>query len=363
MSVHGNREVVAAIQHLLSIAEEGRLGYLVAVGVNTENGDAIGVKVGISVLLPKIGKALGDMGKIVMEEIKEGMRPDPDPSLGADHVTFSVITDPVSFDFVTWLVDAEMTRVKEGAPAPLKVHFWFGQNGTYELAPKAMQFFENVMRPAVELLGAVEEPYCGGRHKPMYTFHDASAMARAGIHAPRFKSPNECVMDDGHDYVTITLRETVAFPERNSDLTVWTKFAGWLEQRGERVVFVRDAMRAHEPMPGGWQTYPETSFDLRERARLYQGAKMNFFTSNGAFSLALFMEKPFICFNNTPTDDDPYYPNRPDFWRLRNGMEPGTDYPWMLPNQRLIWEKPTFDGLVAAYEAFVGALPQPEAVA
>jgi len=56
-----------------------------------------------------------------------------DETLDASHVCYKRRhTGPLGFDFIYWLVDAEMTRVREGAPAPLKVAFWCGQEGGYE---------------------------------------------------------------------------------------------------------------------------------------------------------------------------------------------------------------------------------------
>lgn len=344
--VHGNREVVAALEKLLAKAREGGMDYLVALAFE-EGRNPLSFTGGSMARLPLVGKTVDGVTAKLEAQLLNRTLPDRDPSLGRDYVCYNMALAPISFDFLSWLVDAEMTRVAEGAPAPLKVAFWFGRDGAYELTPPRRQFFENVMRPAVTLLGAVETDNTGGRYKEFFNFRDIMGRARAGIAVPRMKAPDCWVRC--HDYITITLRENENWPHRNSDLSVWLRFAEWLRDQGEVVTFIRDIDKLGEPLVG-FSQFREAALHLDDRAVAYQNAKLNFFVANGPFSLALFMDRPWIAFNEKPSADDPYFPNRPSFWRDMAGLEPGSQYPWATADQRMIWQKPTFDLLVEAWE-------------
>jgi hypothetical protein len=39
-----------------------------------------------------------------------------------------------------------------------------------------------------------------------------------------------------------------------------------------------------------------------------------------------------------------------DFWKTYQGIEVGEQYPWSNPNQRIVWEAPTFKNLIEAWD-------------
>ena len=80
--------------------------------------------------------------------------------------------------------------------------------------------------------------------------------------------------------VTITLRESVYQPDRNSAVAEWLKVADWLTNIGHRVVIVRDTARADEPIDG-YETFAQASRDLDVRVALYYVARMNLLRDNG----------------------------------------------------------------------------------
>lgn len=344
--VQRDAEIVAAIESFLGMARAGKLGYAAIVAVGEDN--KARAWHGGSIWRMKQGcEALDWLSASMLANVENRTLPGGD--FPADRVCYNIAAAPVSFDFFAWLVDAEMTRMKEGASAPLKVHFWFGRDGGIALTPPRRQFFDNVMRPAVRLIGAVETATPGGRFKDMFTYRDIMAMARAGVPVPKVR-PTSHIRNSG--FVTITLRESELWPQRNSDHAVWLPFAHWLERRGERVMFIRDTVKADEPLPDDFAHLREASFNLADRASIYSRAKLNYHVANGPFCLSLFMDQPWICFSETPREDDPYHPNRPSFWREFNGMEPGSQYPWATSDQRMIWEKPTLEMLKASWRDF-----------
>jgi len=346
---HGNEAVVAALEHLLAHARQGKAGYLIATMV-TDSEKPTGGWFGSPTLEPAAMIALEEMAGMMEHMVVNKTLPPRAADIPADRVCYNVPASPLSFDFIHWLVDAEMTRMQEGAPAPLKVGFWFGRDRESGLTmPSRRQMLDNVMRPALALIGAVEDPSAvDGRCRMEFGFNKVVERARLGLEVPRFRAvgPNPV---RSADYVTITLREATQWTHRNSNMEAWIKFAGYLESRGERVIFVRDTAQARNKL-GSLQFCPEASLDLHARAALYRSAKMNLFVSNGPATLAFFSDWPWMMFIKMERDGHPYTPNTPSFWRKEFGTEEGTQFPWCRPDQRIVWASDDYENLVAAWE-------------
>lgn len=115
---------------------------------------------------------------------------------------------------------------------------------------------------------------------------------------------------------TVTLRKTQRSPLRDSDENVWLPFA---KKIGATVI--RD--------------YDDQPLHLHDRVALYAGAKMNFFVSNGPGVLCSLTEYPCMLFNTHHARES----------LMGDGLWDGAQYPWMLPNQRAIWEQATPESL------------------
>lgn len=111
---------------------------------------------------------------------------------------------------------------------------------------------------------------------------------------------------------TITLRKTQRSPLRDSDEVVWRAFANEI---GARVV----------------EDYEVAPIHLHDRMALYAGAEMNFFVSNGPGVLCSLTTFPCMLFNTHHARES----------LLADGMKEWEQYPWMLKNQRAIWEQAT----------------------
>src|SRR5262249_2109742 len=100
--------------------------------------------------------------------------PPRDESLGADYACYNAASGSLSYDIVPWLIEGGMARIAAGAPAPLKVHFWFGRDGKAgRHEPVRRQMFDNVVRPALALIGAIEDKRAAdGRSSDVYTPRD-----------------------------------------------------------------------------------------------------------------------------------------------------------------------------------------------
>lgn len=355
----GNWEVIEALEDTLKLAREGKLGFLIVAGADNEQ-RMLGGYVGDLLLHGAAMRAL-DAVMRGMAQKAENMTPPFDEALGCDHVCYNVPYSPLCFDFLCWLVDAEMRRIREKAPAPLKVGFFFGRDGKVGIDGDALrqQMFENVVRPALALIGAVEDPSAvAGHGKPLFVPRDIVAAARNGEKVPLLQAPplvraemaTWAANTVGLGPVVITLRESGHWTHRNSNLEAWLEFARYLRFMGEKVIFVRDTAKADEPLED-FATCPRASRDLHSRMALYELAKVNMLSSNGPIGLLLFSRCPWLQFIDLKDDGFIYTPDTPRFWKEKNGVDVGGQYPWSLPTQRIVWAADTFDNIVSAWEA------------
>ena len=218
-----------------------------------------------------------------------------------------------SFNVFEWLVQAEANG------ATVIVFDIRGIRGDKWQRHIALKRFWSICHPAPALIGLPCEVFGeriigrtdardiakpGGR--PLVEFWNA------GKRFKRFRS----VKPPGRDRYTVTLRNTQRAPGRNSDDAVWREFA---REIGARVI----------------PDYEDEPIHLHDRMALYAGAEMNFFCSNGPGIMCSMSEYPCMMFNtyhakNSLADD---------------GIEEGGQYPWMLANQRAIWEEASSDSL------------------
>ncbi len=316
---------------------------------------------GDALLDPRADRLLQAMAAETRERIINRTMPPRDEGVPADYVIYNVPAGSISYDFIIWLMDCEMTRAREGDAPPLKVHFWFGRDGKTGLYSDGQkQMFANVVKPSLELVGAIEhQDAIHGRDYPRRHFREIVQAARDGERVPTLKAPykaREAIkrMFEG-PYVTVTLREADHWPHRNSDIRAWLKFAHDLEHQGQRVIFVRDTGKAHESL-GHYDTCPEASLDLHMRVALYEQAKANLFVANGPCILAAFMDRPWLTFTPVEPEDSNYKANTPQFWRMHVGIDVGEQYPWSRPDQRIVWQRDDYETIKSAWESLFPAL-------
>lgn len=357
----GNDEVVQLLEHF---AKEARDNPNIAYGtvVLTEAGQlqSHGGWAGDVALEARAERAARQSANDIRERIINRTMPPRDPDVPADYVVYNVPSGSISYDFLIWLLDAEMARLREGASPPLKVYFWFGRDGKAGLSlPQQRVMFDNVVKPSLDLIGAIEHPDAvHGRDYPPRHFRDIVQAANNGEKIPVFKAPprareamRQWLARDGdqREPIVITLREAEHWPHRNSDLDAWREFARDRQEAGDRVIFVRDTAKVNEPSP--WNTCPAASANLHMRMALYELAKANLFVANGPCTLAQFSDRPWLCFTPIEPDDSPYKANTAMFWRMYVGIDVGEQFPWSRPNQRIVWQKDTYENICAAWQA------------
>lgn len=348
----GNEVVVEQLEKMLKLANEGKMSYcaiaMLAHGVPVQY---VVQHFGDTWLQPHMAGVLKELAADVDKHVAQ--RTLPEPTEPADYVTYNVPAGSLSYDFLIWLINAEMTRVREKGMAPLKVKFWHGHDHNPQLDEQRARMYFNVVKPSLKLIGAVETKQMGGRFEPVYTPKPFLEYFKKGETIPKFRAPdNERKQMLGFaDCVTITLREATHWPHRNSNLEEWLAFASYLQKRGHRVVFVRDFEKATETLDP-FEISPDASRDILIRTALYGVAKANLFVSNGPATLAVFGDRPWLQFVQLEADGHTYYANTPAFWLKFHGLKVGEQYPWSTKQQRLVWnKKDNFENLVEEWES------------
>jgi hypothetical protein len=261
--------------------------------------------------------------------------------------SYNLSKDSCGFDFHAWLVNVCLVAQEYGVTERLQIYFYPGADGDIDQAlnsPLRKQMFEKVMRPMLAMVGAVESDgkFPGNvlDASTNYAYRNVIAMYNRGAKLPKLRASaqncervRELIGNDA--VVSITLREAKYQPHRNSNLPEWLKFADWLKERGEQVVFVRDTDKAEEELEG-YDTLPEASLDLDVRMALYQQAKMNYFVSNGPAVMPWFSDAPWMMIHSL-NKDDPYDANRPDIWQHFIGVPEGGQFPWASKRQHFVW--------------------------
>lgn len=349
----GNAAVIKMYEALLAKAREGRIGYAYSVACE-EGKNPLFADAGTTALQRQAGIITQQLAKDFQIIELNVTLPERDPKLDASWACYDVPNYPLSFDFICWLVEAELNRILAGAPAPLKVGFWFGRDGSTGLYPKwRAKMLNKVCRPALELIGAIETLETGGRSNNYCNMRPIVEAARAGARVPHLQAPNRERSKIKFDRapITITLREAEHWSHRNSNLPAWLRFADFLKSKGENVIFVRDTVKADEQLPP-YNVDPRSSRDILRRMALYQAAKLNFFTSNGPCLLAIFSDVPYVILNEVIPEDHIYQPQKASFVREFVGIDPLKDeqLPWQLPNQKTVWKSDRFENIIQSYD-------------
>ncbi len=358
----GNPEVVAMLERWVERAKQGRIGFAVVVMCESPI-HAVSDHAGSLELTFAANWGMDTAKLIIFEKMhSRHMVPEASSMGGSDRVCWDATKGPCCFDFIAWLVIAEMNRRRSGAPAPLKIAFRMNDSDEERKlhAEKRQGFYDGVIFPSLAMLGAVQDKDSAtAPTHDRYTLSPIVEFAKAGEEVPLLK-PSEDGMKAIAEYlqqttggqapVTITLREADNWQYRNSDLTEWLKVAEYLENQGERVIFVRDTAKAAEPITG-FQTCPAASIILDMRLALYESAKCNLFVSNGPWYLGLFGSKPWLMFIEVDSMR-PCFPETPQFWIQWHGVNPGAgeQFPWSKPDQRVIGKRDSADNIIKAWK-------------
>lgn len=288
-----------------------------------------------------------------------------DDTAPPDEAVYSLIAMGASFDFVTWLINAEMYRKRQGASGPLRVRllceslaremdeFSTPQQGTIR-----SQFLDHVIRPAMKMLGVVEDDTISDNNRNFDCYYvDIGDHFKSGEPVPQFKCRNPVERSD--KMIVITLREAPYILDRNSNLPAWQAFARKRQAEGYEIIFVRDTAKADEPMEG-FDTHREAALDLEARHELYSRAFCNVSIATGPTSLMMFSDNPFLIM--VPIGKfDGYDPWTAQWMKVACGIDVNSQdqYPWFNRDQRFSWVDDTEDNIEAAWNRWL-EVNQPE---
>lgn len=293
--------------------------------------------------------------------------------------------DPPSHDFCVWLIIAELMRRYHNAPAPLKVKLGLinDQLGMLDFAKYSVNsgestvcepnkqysdtMIDNVLRPAMEMIGAIEEPpeYAEFNHDKLpfdnrglskwveYDFHIGHLVdaGKEGYEIPKWKPPQWAHDEvaqflNGEKPVIITLRETTKQPERNSRFDEWMKFAASIKNN-HPVLILHDTYKADEPCD--YKTWPRASTNAFVRAALYQQALVNMMVCNGPNTWVIFSGAPYLIFKELIPELPGWAHGNATGWEAFDHMKVGDQYAWANSKQRLTWTDDTFENISNAF--------------
>lgn len=265
---------------------------------------------------------------------------------------YDLKTSPPTYDFLPFLLDAENLRIEKGFDS-IRMVFVRGPNGGFRMdqlwpyGPDAKrEIFEKLAKPMASLLPSVREiheinrrqapEFQDGEHFGLearhYSYLLFSACMKKGIRPLR--AP---ITRKGH--VTITLREAEHWPERNSNLPEWLKFAEEISKERD-VVFLRDTYKAGEDLP--FECDHEASADIKKRASLYAGAHMNLGVGNGPMWLSAALDAPTLVIR-------PYGGRITETQLNRVGLWRGQGFPGRPKHMDICWDLDRAEKIIGAY--------------
>lgn len=274
---------------------------------------------------------------------------------------YDLAVGPVSYDFATWLIAAEMARRASGADLlhvviqakPDGIDGWFrDKTALYPSAEMHWRLWHLVM-PLCRLVNASVELVPDGQKLARQTLsHHAGpiiAAARAGAEVPRFSAGEHAldavrrVTEGGRAVVTMTLRDTYE-PGRNADARAWYGAAKDIEARGYTVVMVHDTSRALAMTEGFFE------LNVELRMALYQSAALNLHSHGGPATLSWFSDAPWIMFCAAMPEQ-----HWRTHWAKHLGLQWGDQFPWSRPDQRLVYETDQKHVILREFERWAGA--------
>jgi hypothetical protein len=278
---------------------------------------------------------------------------------------YDLAFSPPTYDIVAFLSAAEIERRKGGDANPMQVvilpgpkdgfrndRFWpFSISMREQMRDRVAAPMCNMMPctsvKIAEFRPKVPNPGSIGFAQSLYGLRVHVDALRRGIRPLR--AP--LTLRTKPKQVTITLRESEHWPERNSNANAWLEAALEIRLRGYDVMVVRDSARADAQF-GDFATSPPASRDLEKRAQLYGSSACNLFVNNGPAWFALALDAPVLMLK--PTVEGLMRTCSAGYFR-ECGIEPGGQIPGSPKYQRIEWAEDRADAIVTGFERFMSA--------
>lgn len=262
---------------------------------------------------------------------------------------FSV--SPYSYDFLTFLVIARGLGCNHTVFVP-------GERAYQKCSPEEQKFrLEHLLIPLAKMSGDVT--VCGRRDEAMWyepTFpigytldapkhaHMLGDLMRAGK-ARWLEAPD---LDVPKGKVTITIRESRIKPIRNSNIGEWIKAAEQIEAMGYSVLFVPDTDNMQDF--GRFESYPKAALDPAVRLALYSKSVLNLGINNGPMAMCMYSKLPYIAFMRR----DEAFPEASEAFFKAQGLPVGSQFPWAVAGQRVVWEHDKAESIVKHVQQWEG---------
>jgi len=320
------------------------------------------------------------------------------PASDTLYAFYDLAVAPISFDFLWFLVGAELERQRRGLGA---IHAAIVPGLHAGLRKENPELEENldplarkarintVLVPACGLLPSVTGITVAGsrtqteqlvklagsnvfpqRYEPAFPSypgpHEPLRAARqdgARIGVLRATKADLRAVDDwlracslGRQIVTITLRSYNYVPARNSNIASWVGFARGLDPSRFSVIFVPDTAQCLAAPPAELRDFPifvEAAMMLGLRMALYQRAWMNLGVNNGPMGLCWLNDQTrYITFKILSAAAPQ---TRPEYME-HLGFEIGQSLPFATPWQQWVWEEDELEVIEQAFTAMAKRL-------
>ena len=163
---------------------------------------------------------------------------------------------------------------------------------------------------------------------------------------------------DGRRLITITIRDYLFMPARNSNIQAWAAFAGRLNSAKYFPVFVLDTERTLDPSPEalvGFEILREASWNVWLRMALYEMSYLNLGVNNGPLFMCMLNAQTRLLIFKIIT---PSVPQTTEEFMSTLGFKIGGQLPFATPFQRLVWEDDTLDTIERAFSDLVANIEE-----
>jgi len=261
---------------------------------------------------------------------------------------YDLAVSPPTFDFLGFLVSAERYRIERGLPS-MRVLVAPGPDSGFRrdnLPPREPerrhQMLQSIVLPMARLLPSCvearmldEQDSISGEVFPIgwsvrcraahYGTDKIVQALQAGC-VPLQAKPQK----RDKNLIVITVRQSDAWPTRNSNLPAWLSLAATLKAEGLRPLFIPDGWEVRGFKP--YETDAKAALDLHRRAALYERARLCLFVNNGPMAMAMFQAKArSLVFKMCAADAPSCSPNYFAGCGLPVGSQIGR------PDHRIVW--------------------------
>ncbi len=159
--------------------------------------------------------------------------------------------------------------------------------------------------------------------------------------------------------IAITLRDAGYSPERNSNIEVWGEFARGLDSTRYAPFFIPDTDTAFLGPPqalAGFPWFSDASFNLGLRFAANEMAYLNLLTSGGASTLCSYSKSVRYLYLKQVVAEAA---EASEAYLRRLGHTPGQNVPFAGPFQKWIWQDDTLEVIESEFHAMVALIGPP----